>query len=73
MLSVNRRFFDPSVSREIMSRASGKFSAVLKSCGQCLPVVFSKWQLVLTLNGLCIKEEIIISHCRGFELKMAEI
>jgi hypothetical protein len=44
MLSVNRGFFDPSVSREIMSRASGKFSAILKSSrGQCLPVVLSKW------------------------------
>jgi hypothetical protein len=41
MLSVNRRFFDPSVSGEIMSRASGKISAALKSSsGQCLPVDF---------------------------------
>jgi len=47
MLSVNRGFFDPSVSVEIMSGASGKFSAALKySCGQCLPVDFSKWRLV---------------------------
>jgi hypothetical protein len=30
-----------------MSRASGKFSAALKSSrGQCLPVDFSKWRLV---------------------------
>jgi hypothetical protein len=47
MLSVNRRVFDPSVSGEIMSRASGKFSAALKSSrGQCLPIDFSKWRLV---------------------------
>jgi hypothetical protein len=39
MLSVNRGFFDPSVSEEIMSCASGKFSAALKSLrGQCSPV-----------------------------------
>jgi hypothetical protein len=41
MLSVNRGFFDPSVSVEIMSGASGKFSAALESsCSQCLPLVF---------------------------------
>jgi hypothetical protein len=41
MLSVNRRFFDPSVSGEIMSRASG----------QCLPVDFSKWRLVYFVDA----------------------
>jgi hypothetical protein len=75
MLSVNRGFFDPSVSVEIMSRASGKFSAALKSsCSQCLPLVFSKWRLVYFIDAewLCIKEEFIISHCEGFVLKMAD-
>jgi hypothetical protein len=52
MLSVNRGFFDPSVSEEIMSRASGKFSAALQSsCSQCLPLVFSKWRLVYFIDA----------------------
>jgi hypothetical protein len=52
MLSVNRGFFDPSVSGEIMSCASGKLSAALKSSrSQCLPVVFSKWRLVYFVDA----------------------
>ncbi len=46
------RFFYPSVSVEIMSGVSGKFSAALKSsCSQCLPFVFSKWRLVYFIDA----------------------
>jgi hypothetical protein len=69
-------YFDPPVSGEIMSRASGKFSAALKSSrGQCLPVDFSKWRLVYFVDAewlVHFKEEFIISYCEGFVFKMAD-